>query len=319
MSSSDLASSSSSSSSSASGISEAWVDFVAGWCSGAVSVVALQPLDTVLTRWQAQPSAQPTGSFPPLRGSSSNNKLTLEASVQMARALAASSGTGFRALWRGASPMIGAVPFQNALLMGGYGVGQAWLDDPTHPGRLVAIFAGGCAGGVLQSFLMSPVEFVKVSAQIQQAGAAPMSAREMAVRLSGNVHTGLGATLLRDGIPHGVWFVAYEAAKGRLQQSDAFGTSSSSSSSAVGPPLLAGAFAATAAWVVGYPADLIKTRLQAGASSGIIATARQIVAEHGWQGLYRGLGLKLVRAIPASMIGFGTYEHVKGEIAGSSK
>jgi solute carrier family 25 (mitochondrial carnitine/acylcarnitine transporter), member 20/29 len=286
-----------------SSVSEAWVDFVAGWCSGAVSVVALQPLDTVLTRWQAQPVVPATGTAQ-LRGSTST-KLTLEASVRIARSLA--SGAGFRSLWRGASPMIGAVPFQNALLMGGYGVGQAWLDDPNHPGRLAAIFAGGCAGGVLQSFLMSPVEFVKVSAQIQQAGAAPLSAREMAVRLSANVHTGLGATLLRDGIPHGVWFVGYEAAKRRLQQPDMFGTASAV------PPLLAGAFAATVAWVVGYPADLIKTRLQSGAATGgIRATAQQ------WVGLYRGLGLKLVRAVPASMIGFGAYEYVKCEIVSGS-
>jgi solute carrier family 25 (mitochondrial carnitine/acylcarnitine transporter), member 20/29 len=291
-------------------VSEAWVDFVAGWCSGAVSVVVLQPLDTVLTRWQAQAVPAAAGCSGSTRQSGS--KLTLDASVRIAKSLA--SGAGFRSLWRGASPMIGAVPFQNALLMGGYGVGQAWLDDPHHPGRLAAIFAGGCAGGVLQSFLMSPVEFVKVSAQIQQAGAAPLSAREMAIRLSANVHTGLGATILRDGIPHGVWFVAYEAAKRRLQRPEAFGAASAA------PPLLAGAFAATVAWVVGYPADLIKTRLQSGAATGgIRSTTRRIVAEHGWLGLYRGLGLKLVRAIPASMIGFGAYEYVKGEIAGGSQ
>ena len=32
------------------------------------------------------------------------------------------------------------------------------------------------------------------------------------------------------------------------------------------------------------------------------------------QGLYRGFGLKLVRSVPASMIGFTTYEWVKDSI-----
>lgn len=203
--------------------------------------------------------------------------------------------------------MIGAVPLQNALLMGGYGVGQNWVDRD-HPDRLTAIFVGGCTGGVLQSFLMSPVEFVKVSTQIQRAGAVPLSARDLVLKLArGNVPTGLGATLLRDGIPHGVWFAAYEAAKRRLQED-------CPDTGPILPPLGAGAFAATVAWAVGYPADLIKTRIQAGASTGIWNTTRGIVEEHGWRGLYRGFAMKLVRAIPASMIGFGTYEFVKGEI-----
>ena len=79
--------------------------------------------------------------------------------------------------------------------------------------------------------------------------------------------------------------------------------------------MLAGAFAATTAWVVGYPFDLIKTRIQAGGSSGsgIYATAKLLIDESGGRvihGLYKGLTLKLLRAIPASAIGFLTYETV---------
>jgi hypothetical protein len=55
---------------------------------------------------------------------------------------------------------------------------------------------------------------------------------------------------------------------------------------------------------------LIKTRIQASPETqGIWETAMQLKSEPG--GLYRGFGLKLVRAIPASMIGFTVYEFVK--------
>jgi Mitochondrial carrier protein len=40
------------------------VDVCAGWISGAVTIVTLQPLDTILTRWQAH-SVLPTGTTTP--------------------------------------------------------------------------------------------------------------------------------------------------------------------------------------------------------------------------------------------------------------
>ena len=45
----------------------------------------------------------------------------------------------------------------------------------------------------------------------------------------------------------------------------------------------------------------------------VVQTAKQLVAEadgNVLRGLYRGFGLKLARSIPASMIGFLTYEVV---------
>ena len=126
---------------------------------------------------------------------------------------------------------------------------------------------------------------------------------------------GLGATLLRDGIPHGVWFFSYEYAKTELTGYRSRTTNTTTTAADdIATPMLAGAFAATTAWVVGYPFDLIKTRIQAGGSSGgIYATAKLLIDESGGRvihGLYKGLTLKLLRAVPASAIGFLTYETV---------
>lgn len=280
---------------------KAWVDFVSGWISGGVSVLACQPIDTVLTRIQAEmgekstsrPGAAPANIF---RGMVSN--------------------FGITSLWRGSSAMIGAVPVQNAFLMTGYGIGKRWSESndlSSSNNVLMGVFVGGCAGGVLQSFIMSPVELVKVTQQV--AGESVTSATTTVCRgifSSTGAWKGLGATLLRDGIPHGVWFASYEYAKtemtnyrkrtnnGNEIMEDNFAT-----------PMLAGAFAATTAWAVGYPFDLIKTRIQAGSGKGIVSTAADIINESGGRGvlgLYNGFSLKLLRAVPASAIGFLTYE-----------
>ena len=301
-------------------LSDAWIDFVAGWCSGAAAVVVCQPLDTVLTRWQA---ATVTSVVP------QGNAATIAATNWRQPTSSLIATAGWRALWRGAWPMMSAVPVQNALLMGGYGVGQQWwlqqqqqrnggnnsTNNDFH--RLVAILVGGTTGGILQSFVMSPVEFIKVA---QQTNAKAIHWRPL---LQAHPARGLGATLLRDGLPHGVWFVSYDVFKDALVplcKADGDDTDDLP----VMVPLSAGAGAATVAWLVGYPADLIKTRIQANAAmsasgsvDGIMATARTLIAEANGsvtRGLYRGLGLKLWRAIPASMIGFGVYEAVKAQI-----
>ena len=274
-------------------LSDAWVDFVAGWCSGAAAVLACQPVDTLLTRWQAGLVVSPAVDW-------------RHATTSPSRAVST--------LWRGASPMMCAVPLQNALLMGGYGVGQAYATRYAPEYRRTAVFWGGCTGGILQSFLMSPVEGVKVAQQC-----AGQSLRT-AVLVSTAWQRGLAATLLRDGIPHGVWFVAYEECKDGLHMILGRDNNNNNNNNKEDPdpvlvPLLAGAGAATAAWAVGYPADVIKTRIQAhpNANLTILDTVRLLRAEANgsWWALYRGFGLKLVRSIPASMIGFTVYEAVK--------
>jgi len=267
--------------------------------------------------------------------------------------------------------MIGAVPVQNAVLMTGYGYGKRWTENNNSTSSnsndrnnvLLGVFIGGTIGGILQSFIMSPIELIKVSQQVigksvSEATTSVLSGllpgtttATTSITSSGNATNvkkssyawrGLGATLLRDGIPHGVWFVSYEFAKveltkmrsggggggtnttvvmGEHDESLSTATAADMTEEDIAIPMLSGAFAATAAWGVGYPFDLIKTRIQAGKSTGIIRTARDIMKESssssssadggrraGFHGLYRGFGLKLLRSIPASAIGFLVYE-----------
>jgi solute carrier family 25 (mitochondrial carnitine/acylcarnitine transporter), member 20/29 len=258
--------------------SPALTDFIAGWCSGAAAVIVCQPVDTILTRRQA-------GASLVLGGTNIRSMV---------------STAGFTSLWRGSNVMIGAVPFQNALLMAGYGIGKR---SESYWG----VFLGGCCGGMVQSFFMSPVELVKVKQQTSLEGKIVQIGKDIMAKSS--AWRGLGATLLRDGIPHGVWFASYEYCKTEMNKSS---LGDDQGHKTVTIPIVSGAVAATTAWGVGYPFDLIKTRIQASdGAKGILETAVELQKEGN---LYRGFGLKLVRSVPASMIGFFVYEFVSGQM-----
>lgn len=202
-------------------MTEAWVDFVAGWASGAMSVWTCQPVDTVLTRLQA-------------------GALRRDVLLKNTKGLVESAGV--TSLWRGSSVMISAVPMQNAMLMGGYGIGKEWSEKHNSQ-KIWPVFIGGCTGGVLQSFLMAPVELVKVHQQLTSACV------KTGIQFWGNAAKwrGLHATLWRDGIPHGVWFASYEWCKTTL--ADSLQAEKESPTEQVTIPLTSGAFAATVAWV----------------------------------------------------------------------
>ena len=304
---------------------EFWVDLWAGWIAGAASVLAVQPVDTTLTRMQATRLAP-----------------GVDGSARAALRVVLAEG-GARALWRGAAPMTAVIPAQNALLFAGYGVGERWASrrdkdsggnpDGSSRESLLPVFCGGVVGGVLQSFVVSPFELVKIRQQAA-GGAVTLAVSTLAGNLGrvGLCTRGLGATLLRDGVPHGVWFAAYEWSKRRMVQAsrdddDDEATTSRRTDAAV--PLCAGAFAAAVAWGVGYPADLVKTRVQAQAAAaaaaaggatmmrsapGLAETCAAMLRESGGDVLrafYRGVDLKLLRAVPASAVSFFAYEEAR--------
>jgi solute carrier family 25 carnitine/acylcarnitine transporter 20/29 len=275
---------------------EVYVDFIAGWASGAVSVTLTQPVDTILTRIQANNVGDV--------GSSSR---TLHSTTSFVRQ------SGMPSLWRGISAMVGAIPFQNALLMTGYGYGKRWCEEYHPDNVLMGVFVGGCTGGMVQSFLMSPVELIKVNQQVGGKSLSSATALVASGLFANNnlAWKGLGATLLRDGLPHGVWFASYEMMKQKLEHSQSFDKDKNSAFIS----LSSGAFAACTAWGVGYPFDIIKTRIQASGveNKTILGVTKEIINESNGRilsGLYRGFTLKLVKAVPSSAINFFVYEKV---------
>ena len=217
--------------------------------------------------------------------------------------------------------MIGAIPFQNAIMMVGYGYGKRWCEQHRPDDVLFGVFIGGCTAGVAQSFLMSPVELIKINQQVIGRSLTSAMSTIMHGAFSREIAwKGLGATLLRDGIPHGIWFASYEYTKIYLTETKGVDKLSHSTASI---SLISGAFAAFAAWGVGYPFDIIKTRIQASTGSSMTTkisvgqATREILNEakgQPFRTFYRGFWLKIAKAVPASAINFFVYESVSKDL-----
>lgn len=126
---------------------------------------------------------------------------------------------------------------------------------------------------------------------------------------------GLGAGVGQIVPYMGLFFSAYEALRSPLATlSLPFGSSDAT----------AGVLASVMAKTGVFPLDLIRKRLQvqgptraryAGGAipvyeKGLLRTGKSIMAREGWRGLYRGLGVGLVKSAPASAITMWTYERV---------
>lgn len=197
------------------------------------------------------------------------------------------------------SPIAG-VAAVNAIVFGVYGYTQRNLSEPD---RLSSYFLAGASAGLAQTPVSSPIELAKTRLQLQSTGQGnsqgPMQCLRNIYRQEGyrGVFKGLGITFLREGPAYGVYFVTYEM----LTK-----TSSKQPISTL-HILLAGGLAGTASWVISYPVDVIKSRIQAESSnrySGALDCLKKSVRAEGYSCLFRGLNSTILRAFPTNAATF---------------
>ncbi|KAL1938184.1 hypothetical protein VTO73DRAFT_11828 [Trametes versicolor] len=285
------------------------LDFLAGTVAGMAAVVVGYPFDTVKVRFQ-NPQI------------SSKYRSTAHAVFTIVRE------ERIRGLYRGMiAPLAGAPPL-NGLVFSTYrSLLQAQLgDEPTTP-TLTQINLAGAGSGVLSSLITTPAELIKIHQQsLVRTAHSPAALRDRDVVLHiwrhhglRGFYRGIGATALRD-VGYGAYFAAYEATlrywpRPHSASADAGGSKLENHSLAA--LLTAGGTAGVAGWIVTFPFDVVKTRMQTTATSAPNNPYRTmwstIVASYRAEGLgvfFRGLAPTLIRAIPVNMVTFTTYEAV---------
>lgn len=256
------------------------LDFAAGCLGGCAGIMVGYPFDTIKVHLQTQDHRNPKyrGTWHCFR-----------------TILARDSVAG---LYKGMSSPMAGVAAVNAIVFGVYGTTHRSFSEPDF---LAAYFLAGASAGLAQTPVCSPIELAKTRLQLQSSNklSGPIKCLKDIYRREGlrGIFSGLGITFLREIPSYGIYFMTYEA------------LTKSTSSSAISTlhMLLAGGLAGTASWVLTYPVDVIKSRLQADTSgkySSAMDCFKKSIKSEGATCLFRGLNSTIIRAFPTNAATF---------------
>lgn len=198
---------------------------------------------------------------------------------------------------------------------------QPGLHGETVPSIMALSSLSGAASGAFIAILSCPLELVKIQRQLEQmiareSSVAPVkesstswSAAQHIVQRKGifGLWSGLRCHTARETLGTSIYFGTYETAKRVLS-----GTGES------GPMthLAAGGLCGVFSWLVVFPVDLVKSRLQKDVMmpqpkyTSISACVKDVLQHEGARGLYRGLNVTLIRAFPIHSLQFFVLEYV---------
>lgn len=291
-------------------------EFVAGGVGGMAGILAGHPLDTIRVRLQ-------------VAGGHGARPSALRTMREIVRA------EGPLALYKGMATPLATVAFQNAVTFHVYGLlaralrpADAPRGEPLSYGRVAL---AGMGAGTVQALMLTPVDLVKIRLQLgtervgsagrriippkhgPQAAAAAAAApgplrtvREILAREGvRGLYRGFGVTVLRDAPAHAVYFTTYEAMRERLHPGCRRG-----GAEGMLTMLLAGGTAGALSWLICYPIDVAKSRIQAPGSKyrGLVDCLQRSVREEGYGVLFRGVGVTVARAFVVNAAIFTAYE-----------
>lgn len=280
------------------------VHFVAGTLAGVASVFVGYPFDTVKVRMQTQS-----------RKRMSSWGVTVHTYRQ----------GGLKAFYRGmATPLIGD-SVSNSAIFGVYGVVTGAMAD-VHVNAngdvpLPGVYAAGMCAGFAAGVILTPIELVKVRLQVQQGKhkrveryTGPRDVIMQTFRQEGirGLFTGLASTLARDVPGFGAYFISYEGIRRVVAKGMGCTVSDISPLWSLG----AGAVGGIMAWLVTYPFDVVKSRLQTQSRTspqyaGIVDCVRTLYSQRGLQVFFAGIETTIIRAVPVNAVLFTVYELVQ--------
>eukprot|EP00347_Sterkiella_histriomuscorum_P006192 403353709 len=238
------------------------------------------------------------------------------------------------AFYKGMCPPLFTVPIINSIVFASYEFSKRLMgvhagQDYTFKQSLIS----GMFAGFVNSFVLSPIELVKCRLQVQREDKAhayyrgPLHCVKRIIKEEGSrgLYKGLLSTISRETPCYAGQFGGYFLTKKSLawlQKKDVHDLGHASL-------FIAGGVGGFTCWLVSYPQDIIKTRLQVARSQefanynryirdgGMIECAKYIYKnEHGFMGFWRGFSACSARAVFANSFMFVAYEYAQKKARG---
>lgn len=284
-------------------------DFIAGSLAGVVQVLVGQPFDMMKVRMQTKPKKY-TGIL------QTTKKIIFEESP-----LAFYKGT--------LSPLIGisfcvAVQFSANNLARNYFISQNARNRNNPKPDILSIrqnVLSGFFAGFCNSFLISPIELIRIKLQMQGNGmnlkySGTADCAVQIYRFDGikGIYQGFCSSLLREGPGFAMYFGLYETLMQRSIKR--YGKKENIP---LANTLLYGGISGVALWLFTFPFDVVKSRIQADDPArrkykNIISTFNIIHRDNGIGGFFKGIAPCLVRAPLGNGLTFLTFELVSKQL-----
>lgn len=198
----------------------------------------------------------------------------------------------FKNLYRGLSAPLVGVGLEKTVVFGVF--------ETTKPYTQSDVISGGLSG-MLASFIVTPFERIKILFQTNQ-GNWNLLKNNLNFKF---MFQGLSATFYRETPGFAIYFSVYNYLKNNMIKNN--------NQISLVESFCFGAIAGSVSWVFIYPQDRIKTHVQAISNRKINFTQglKEILANGGYRGLYKGFHFALMRAIPLHATAFATMELCK--------
>ncbi|XP_034556170.1 solute carrier family 25 member 15a [Notolabrus celidotus] len=281
------------------------IDFAAGAVGGTACVLSGQPFDTTKVKMQTFPTVY--------RG-------FIHCFTSTFRQV------GVRGLYKGTTPALIANISENAVLFLSYGLCQdvvRFLCKKEKGSSLSDLqkASSGSLASIFSAMAICPTELVKCRLQAMhemEASGKVVSGQKSTVwsvvktvlKTNGPLgfYQGLSSTIVREIPGYFCFFGAYELCRSKFAQY--MGTDKEHIG--ILPLMFSGGFGGACLWMVVYPIDCVKSRIQvhslAGRQMGFRKTFMGVLRTEGITALYSGLTPTMIRTFPANGALFLAYE-----------
>ncbi|XP_039258875.1 mitochondrial basic amino acids transporter-like [Styela clava] len=276
-----------------------YVEFFSGCLGGVAGVLVGQPFDTVKVRLQTQSGTSLYRGVWHCLTSIVKNESP-------------------RGLFKGmSSPLLG-LSFINAIVFGVQAQVITFLGRETT----YTHFISGAFAGAVQCVICAPMELAKTQMQVQGIGKKAKKSDNMykssidCIKKIYKSHgmkgcyKGMTLTLMRETPAFGCYFASYDILTSTVLLVDKTETYQLGT---ILKMMLSGGIAGILSWVITYPFDVLKSRLQAdhfenSKYKGTIDCLKKGIEKEGPRLLYRGLNSTIIRAFPVNAATFAVVQ-----------